>query len=102
MQAEDINEFTALVAMLSEVFEREPSKALVEVYFRVLSAWSIDEVNSAVWEHIATGQYFPKPAELITLALTYRTKQLPPAQPKCAIHGCPGDPVGQFCAYHGG
>lgn len=102
MYAADIDEFTALIAVLSEVFEREPSKVLAEVYFRVLSEWSIEELNSAVWEYVATGQYFPKPAELISLARTYRTKQLPPPQATCGIHGCHQAPIGAFCEYHGG
>jgi hypothetical protein len=109
MHADDrkeLEEFAVLMATLGEVFTREVSTTLTEIYFRVLSSWTIDEISHAAWEHIARGTFFPKPVELIDSARAYRLelrKGLPPTAEEieelerqrrtCIGHGRPDDPM---------
>jgi hypothetical protein len=68
MQQDDLK-FAELMAVLAEVYDdgRPPSKLKMEVYFRALEQFGIDDIERAVKELIytRTTASFPKPAEII-------------------------------------
>lgn len=65
----DKREFAAKMAILSEVFDdaREISKLKMEVYFRALEKYEIDQISKAISAMITERIYpsFPKPAEIV-------------------------------------
>ena len=69
MQQQDELKFAEIMAVLAEVYDdgRPPSKLKMEVYYRTLEQFSIDEIERAAKELIytRTTASFPKPAEII-------------------------------------
>lgn len=57
--------FAALITGLGELYGREPSEALLELYWRALADRSIEELERAASLHVRTEAHFPKPAELL-------------------------------------
>jgi hypothetical protein len=63
----DIKKFTAILTGLAETYERDLSKELIELYWRVFKGYSDEEFEAGV-ERLVRGrtlQKFPKPAEII-------------------------------------
>jgi len=70
VKADDLRRFSAEMMALSELYNRDMSETLLELYFEALRQYPIQEVVGAVRVHIKhrdQGQYFPKPADLIRL-----------------------------------
>ncbi len=68
MQEQDKNAFRDMMMAAGEVYGREITKPLLQIYFSALTSSSIDQVNSALMDHMKdekVGQYFPKPADLM-------------------------------------
>jgi hypothetical protein len=69
MTQQDYEKFAVLMATLAEVFDagREVSKFKMEIYFKALERYRIDDISCAVSNMIHERVYpsFPKPAEII-------------------------------------
>jgi hypothetical protein len=63
----DFEAFAGLMAVLEEVFGKEFTPQLVEIYFRALADFPIERIAAAVDEAVRTLKFFPKPAELVEL-----------------------------------
>lgn len=68
MESSDRKAFVESFKALCLVYEKEPGAALVEIYFRALQRFEIDEVKAAVNRAVIELKWFPKPVELIELA----------------------------------
>jgi hypothetical protein len=64
----DKKELAEILAVASEVYEKQISNVLLEIYFLLLKSYTIKEIKTAVMEHLKDqkyGQFFPKPADII-------------------------------------
>jgi len=62
---DDRKEFAKMMTVAATLYERDLDEMLIEVYFRALKEFSIDEVRNAFNRHIRASKWFPKPVELI-------------------------------------
>ena len=72
MDKKDGNEFGKIMMVLSETFigiDKKISKNLIEVYFRSLSSFDIEQIKQAANELMTTWEnnYLPKPAHFIKI-----------------------------------
>lgn len=77
MQDQDKAIFRDMMMAAGEVYGREITKPLLQMYFSALAPVSIEQVQSAMMAHMQnpdSGQFFPKPADLIK-QMTGTTKQ---------------------------
>jgi hypothetical protein len=68
MQANDQPEFLRLMASLGSLYGKPMDKPLVEMYWGALQQFGLPEVKRALQAHIHhpdTGQYMPKPADVV-------------------------------------
>ena len=68
MTNEDKNEFAEIINDLCDMYGKKPSKGMYRMYFSAMIDFRIAEIQDAVSSHLAdieSGQYFPKPADLI-------------------------------------
>ena len=68
MQTEDEVPFTALMADVMNAYWRAIDRGQVELYFNVLAGYPFAAVAEALYAHMGdpdTGQYFPKPADVV-------------------------------------
>ena len=72
MQRTDTEAFASLMAVLAEVFSKEVTSTLTEIYFRTFSDMPIEDFEEAVWLYVKKGVYFPKPVELTETLATHR------------------------------
>jgi hypothetical protein len=63
----DLEAFAGLMALLAEIFDKDINAQRVEIYFRALASWPIEQIAAAVDEAVRRLKFFPKPAELIEL-----------------------------------
>jgi hypothetical protein len=63
----DLEAFAGLMALLAEIFDKDINAQRVEIYFRALAPWPIEQIAAAVDEAVRRLKFFPKPAELIEL-----------------------------------
>jgi len=63
----DFEAFAGFMAVLEEVFGKDLTPQLVEIYFRALANFSIERVAAAIEEAVRRLKFFPKPADLIEL-----------------------------------
>jgi hypothetical protein len=63
----DIEDFAGLMALLAEVFGKDLTPQLVEIYFRALADFPIERIAAAIDEAVRRLKFFPKPTELIEL-----------------------------------
>lgn len=71
-QKHDLLEFTATLVGIGVVYDKETSEQLIDIYWQALQRFELHEVKKAVEQHINnpdSGQYFPKPADLIKLII---------------------------------
>jgi uracil phosphoribosyltransferase len=59
--------FKHRMATLGELFGKEISQELAQIYWDVLKPYSNEQFTRAVEIHCRTGKFFPRPAELIDL-----------------------------------
>lgn len=77
MQEQDKATFRDMMMAAGEVYGREITKPLLQMHFAALAHASIEQVQSAMMAHMQnpdSGQFFPKPADLIK-QMTGTTKQ---------------------------
>ena len=77
MKNEDKRAFFDLMMAAGEVYGREVTKPMAAIYFAALASVSIEQVQEAMMAHMQnpdSGQFFPKPADLIK-QMTGTTKQ---------------------------
>ena len=68
MKDQDLEKFVSLMVGTGEVYGREISSHLNDAYWAALSRYELDDVSRAFSEHLVnpdTGQYFPKPADIV-------------------------------------
>lgn len=77
MKDQDKTAFRDMMMAAGEVYGREVTKPLLQMYFAALAPVSIEQVQAAMMTHMQSpdsGQFFPKPADLIK-QMTGTTKQ---------------------------
>lgn len=77
MQDQDKATFRDMMMAAGEVYGREITKPLLQMYFAALAPASMEQVQAAMMAHMQnpdSGQFFPKPADLIK-QMTGTTKQ---------------------------
>jgi hypothetical protein len=68
MNGNDRKEFSKALVLMGEVYEKNITEGLLEIYFNILQQFSIEQFKSAVVGHLQdkrSGQFFPKPADII-------------------------------------
>lgn len=68
MQEQDKAAFRDIMMAAGEVYGREITKPLLQMYFAALSQFGMDQVQWAMMAHMQnpdSGQFFPKPADFI-------------------------------------
>lgn len=68
MQDQDKAAFRDMMMAAGEVYGREITKPLLQMYFSALAPMSIEQAQSAMMAHMRnpdSGQFFPKPADLL-------------------------------------
>ena len=63
----DKNKFKAMMMSIGEIFDKEISQSLLEVYWRVLEPFSDAQASRALNHAISTCKFFPKPADIIEI-----------------------------------
>lgn len=77
MKNEDKRAFFDLMMAAGEVYGREVTQPMAAIYFSALAGVSIEQVQEAMMTHMQnpdSGQFFPKPADIIK-QMTGTTKQ---------------------------
>lgn len=68
MQDQDKGRFREMMMAAGEVYGREITKPLLQMYFAALASLSIEQAQAAMMAHMRNpdnGQFFPKPADLL-------------------------------------
>lgn len=65
MTQDDTEDFARLMAVLCNVFDKEMTDRLLEIYFKTLEAEPIDRVTYAGNYLLLHGKWFPKPADFL-------------------------------------
>ena len=77
MRDQDKSAFRDMMMAAGEVYGREITKPLLQMYFAAMTQAGIEQVKNAMMDHMKnpdSGQFFPKPADLIK-QMTGTTKQ---------------------------
>ena len=68
MQTTEAPNFAALMIAVGELYGKILSKPMIQLHWQALSMYSLSDVRTALQAHICnpdSGQFFPKPADLI-------------------------------------
>jgi Domain of unknown function (DUF6475) len=68
MQATECKIFSGFMASMGEIYAKELSSILIDIYWQCLKSFELNEVCQAFRAHLKNpdgGQFFPKPADLI-------------------------------------
>ncbi len=68
MQADNIPKFTVLMAGIGELYGKNISSQLIDIYWQVLKKYELHDVQCAFQAHVKNpdcGQFFPKPADIV-------------------------------------
>jgi len=65
MTRQDASRFVSSLTAMGALYERHPEPAVIEIYFRALEKFTIDEVEQGISKACSTHKFFPKPVELI-------------------------------------
>lgn len=76
MDNKDLPEFSKVMAVLSTTYEKTTSEELLSIYYDVLKQFPLDDIKSAVGNHIQTSKFFPRPAEIIALIKPLETIEI--------------------------
>lgn len=76
MDNKDLPEFSKVMAVLSTTYEKTTSEELLSIYYDVLKQFPLDDIKSAVGNHIQTSKFFPKPSEIIALIKPLETIEI--------------------------
>ena len=67
MQQSDFARFRNVMAGLAELYQRELSNTLLDVYWLALRDWSLGEFEAASAKLMQSGQFMPRPADYVAL-----------------------------------
>lgn len=65
MTRQDASRFASSLTAMAALYGQEPIPQVVEIYFRSLEKFTIDEVEQGISKACSTLKFFPKPVELI-------------------------------------
>src|SRR5437870_914018 len=68
MQSRDLGKFTILMAGIGELYGKNISSHLIDIYWQVLKQYELVDVQNAFQSHVQNpdcGQFFPKPADIV-------------------------------------
>lgn len=88
MKNEDKRAFFDLMMAAGEVYGREVTKPMAAIYFSALANASIEQVQGAMMAHMQnpdSGQFFPKPADIIKQMIGTTKQQDAAIEDKAAI-----------------
>jgi hypothetical protein len=67
MNNNDEKKFGELMAVSGSIFDKELTKPILRIMFETLKEYSIDQVDAAFTKHLQTGDFFPRPSQLIRI-----------------------------------
>lgn len=67
MDKKDKKRFAQLLVAISELFEKNLSTPVLNIYFKALEKFSIQQVENALQKVVVSCKFFPKPVEIIEL-----------------------------------
>lgn len=67
MQQTDFARFRAVMAGISELFQRELSKPLLDAYWLALASWTLAEFEQAAQHLMGTSTFMPRPVDFNAL-----------------------------------
>lgn len=65
MTQHDRDRFKVEFLAMGTIFDREIIREVAEMYFRILSRFTIEEVAAGIFRACSTLRYFPRPVELV-------------------------------------
>ncbi len=65
MDDEDKKQFGEMVGLMAVAFDKAISKPLLEIYFKILEKYEVEQVKNAIEKAMEQLKWFPKPAEII-------------------------------------
>jgi hypothetical protein len=65
MRPQDMNRFQATMAALAEVFSKQLSPPLTDLYWEALKSMTVEQFQEGAKSWIKIGKHFPKPAEIL-------------------------------------
>lgn len=68
MEPRDISKFTTMMAGIGELYGKDISAQLTDIYWRALKHYELQDVQRAFQVHVNNpdkGQFFPKPADVV-------------------------------------
>lgn len=84
----DKQKFRELMMIAGEVYNREISKELLKAYFTTMTSLPIQQVSDAMMAHLQdpdSGQFFPKPADLVRHVIGTSKKRAAEVEDRAAI-----------------
>ena len=67
MNRTDFQSFAKIMAGLGELYSKQVSDALMDIYWNSLSSWTIDEFKLASSQLVQTCTFMPKPSDFFAL-----------------------------------
>ena len=67
MQQSDFVRFREVLAGMAELYQRELSNQLLDVYWMALKSWSLGDFQSAAANLMATATFMPRPSDFTSL-----------------------------------
>lgn len=70
MSADNLKKFTSAMGVAGVIYNREISKELLSAYWQILKKYDSSDIQNAFMRHFKNtekGQFFPKPADIISL-----------------------------------
>ncbi len=67
MKQSDFVRFREVLAGMSELYQRELSNPLLDVYWMALKTWSLEDFQSAASHLMATATFMPRPSDFTSL-----------------------------------
>lgn len=61
----DRSKFSKFMAVVSEMFEKTPSKTIINVYWQALEPYTDEQCEKAFNEVVLSSRFFPKPVDII-------------------------------------
>lgn len=68
MQSKDLGKFSILMAGIGELYGKNISSQLIDIYWQVLNQYELIDIQKAFQSHVQNpdcGQFFPKPADIV-------------------------------------
>ena len=65
MHNEDKKQFAELVSDCMSMYEKTVTKGMLKIWWAALEQFDLQDVQRAFGKHVATNQFFPKPANII-------------------------------------